>query len=214
MEGLPTERQLLFLHSDTRNPPTRHHTRNKLLDSKVRRHLMVEIGKSRRKPPKTPQFDTFVWSLAENSGTISSASHSEHSTTHDVSHLQVPAKDLVVPETAARYNARYATTAPTLHALSVFEKEWGEDQFSAYGFALIMVAGRNAMGSSKNNQFLYGLQFSSLLLKYWTQLTQQTRSISPSPSDNLPSSITIKRSSSHPTSSSHYTADPPESYGR
>ncbi|KPM45146.1 hypothetical protein AK830_g1318 [Neonectria ditissima] len=71
MESSTKKRRLLFLNTDPRNPTTQRGTRSKSLDSKVRRHLMVDIGMSRRKPSKTPQFDTFVWSLAEASETLS-----------------------------------------------------------------------------------------------------------------------------------------------
>jgi hypothetical protein len=162
MEGVPKKRLLLFLPADTRTTPR--HTRSKSLDSKVRRHLMIDIGKSRRKPSKAPQFVTFVWPLTETSGAPSSTGQGRHSTSRDVDHLLVPAKDLVVPETTVQYTALYAATPPILHALSVFEKEWGEDSFSAYGFTLIMVAGRNAMGSSTDTQVLHRLQLSPLLL--------------------------------------------------
>lgn len=208
MEGPPKKRRLLFLHADTRNPTTQRRTRSKSLDSKVRRHLMVDIGMSRRKPSKIPQFVTFVWPLAETSGALSSNGQFEHSTSRDFHHLQVPAKDLVVPETTAQYTALYTAKSPILHALSVFEKEWGEDWFSAYGFTLIMVAGRNAMGSSKGIQVLHRLQFSPLLR---TQLARLTPFGSPSPSENPPSFITTDESSLHQTSLSHYTADLPES---
>jgi len=29
--------------------------------------------------------------------------------------------------------------------MAVFERQWGEDWFSAYGFTLIMVSGKNAI---------------------------------------------------------------------
>ncbi|KAK2733173.1 hypothetical protein FQN55_003711 [Onygenales sp. PD_40] len=176
MEGPSKKRRLLFLHADTRNlnPTTQRRTRSKSLDSKVRRHLMVDIGKSRRKPSKAPPFGTFVWSLAETSGPLSSTGQGEHSTSRDVDHLQVPAKDLVVPETetAAHYTALYTATPPILHALSVFEKEWGEDWFSAYGFTLIMVAGRNAMGSTgSTNTFWFPFAFrQSAFLHHYQQI--------------------------------------------
>lgn len=164
MERHPKKRRLLFLHADTRNPPTQRRTRSKSLDSKVRRHLMVDIGMSRRKPSKAPQFNTFVWSLSNPSEALSSSCQGEDSASRDFNHLQVPAKDSAALETSAQYTALYPSTLPILHALSVFEKEWGEDSFSAYGLTLIVVAGRNAMGSSKDTQVLHRLQFSSLLL--------------------------------------------------
>ncbi|KAH8595355.1 hypothetical protein B0O99DRAFT_155028 [Bisporella sp. PMI_857] len=172
MEGPAKKRRLLFLHADTRNPTTQRRTRSKSLDSKVRRHLMVDIGMSRRKPSKAPQFVTFVWSLAETSGALSSTGQGEHSTSRDVDHLQVPVKDLVVPETAAQYTALYTAMPPILNALSVFEKEWGEDWFSAYGFTLIMVAGRNAMGSTcSTNTFWFPFAFrKSAFLHHYQQI--------------------------------------------
>ena len=158
MDGPSKKRRLLFLNADTRDFTTKRRTRSRSIDSKVRRHLMVDIGRSRRKPSKPHQFDTFVWSLAETSGALSSTDQGEKSTSRDVDHLQVPAKDLGVPETAAQYTALHTTTPLILHSLSVFEREWGEDSFSAYGFTLIMVAGRNAMGSSKDAHVLHRLQ--------------------------------------------------------
>jgi hypothetical protein len=152
MEGPPKKRRLLFVHADTRNPTTQRRTRSKSVDSKVRRHLMADIGMSRRKPSKASQFDTVVWSLEETSEALAGPGQGEHPTSRDADHLQVPPKDMVIPETATQYAAQFTATPPILHALSVFEKEWGEDSFSAYGFTLIMVAGRNAMGSSKVTQ--------------------------------------------------------------
>lgn len=161
MERPPKKRRLLFLHADTRNPPTQRRTRSKSLDSKVRRHLMVDIGISRKKPSKAPQFNTFEWSLSSPSEALSSSCQDEDSASRDFSHLQVTAKGSAIPETSAQYTASNLSTPPILHALSVFEKEWGEDSFSAYGFTLIMVAGRNATGSSKDTQVLHRLESSS-----------------------------------------------------
>lgn len=107
---------------------------------------------SRRKPSKAPQFNTFVWSLSNPSEALESNCQGDDSASRDFNQLQVPAKDSAIPETSAQYTALYPSTLPILHALSVFEKEWGEDSFSAYGFTLIMVTGKNAMGTSKDNQ--------------------------------------------------------------
>ena len=155
MEMYPKNTRLLFLHGDTRNPTTQRRTRSKSLDSKVRRHLMVDIGMSRRKPSKGPRYVTFVWSLAKTSGQLLSAGQGEHSTSRDVDYSHFPEKDLVVPETAAQYTALDTAMPPILHALSVFEREWGEDWFSAYGFTLIMATGRNATGSSKDTPVIH-----------------------------------------------------------
>lgn len=112
---------------------------------------MADIGKSRRKPSKDLQFVTLIWPLAETSKAQPSTRRGEDSTSRDIDHVQAPTKDLVAPDTAATYTAPYAM-APILHTLSTFEREWGEDCFSAYGFTLIMVAGKNAMGSGEDTQ--------------------------------------------------------------
>ncbi|KFA71534.1 hypothetical protein S40288_06835 [Stachybotrys chartarum IBT 40288] len=169
MEGPLKKRRLLFLNADAGNPGTQRRTRSKSLDSKVRRHLMVDIGMSRRKPSKAPQFVSFVWSVAETSGALSGTGRGEHSTSREVDRLQAPAKDLVVPGTVAQYTTLCTASPPILHALSVFEKEWGEDSFSAYGFALIMVAGRNAMSSSKYTQVFHPPKCSQLSVTYWDE---------------------------------------------
>ncbi|KAM7215031.1 hypothetical protein V8F06_009557 [Rhypophila decipiens] len=178
MESRQEDQRLLFLPLDIRDPTrtTRRRTRSKSLDYKVRHHVMVNIGKSRRKPPKEPQFVTLEWSLAESSGLGAplSVGQGDHSTSHDVDHhhLHVPTNDLVVPETVAKYTTLSARTVPIIHALSIFEKEWGEDWFSAYGFALIMVAGRNALCStSSTNTFWFPFAFrQSAFLDHYQQI--------------------------------------------
>jgi len=161
MEPRQRQRGLLFLRPVTGNPQAtrRHRTRDKPHDSKVRHHLMVDIGRSRRKPPKAPPVGTFVWSLAETVVRLPGPGQdgSELSTSQDADRFGAPAKDMTVevPKPPTQLKAPCLVAPPILHALSVFEKEWGEDQFSAYGFALIMVAGKNAMGSGKNSQTLH-----------------------------------------------------------
>ncbi|KAH7137524.1 hypothetical protein B0J13DRAFT_506182 [Dactylonectria estremocensis] len=158
----PKKRRLLFLDA---NDATQRRTRSKSLDSKVRRHLMVDIGRSRRKPSKVPQFVTLVWPV-EMSMAQSSTREDEDSSSQD-DHSQAPTKDLVAP-----YTAPFTAIPPIIHALSVFEKEWGEDMFSAYGFTLIMVAGKNAMGSTcSTNTFWFPFAFKkSAFLHHYQQL--------------------------------------------
>lgn len=122
---------------------------------------MVDIGKSRRKPSKDRQFVTLVWPLAEFSKTDPSTGTGEDSMSRDDAQSEAPTKDLVAPDAAATYTAPYAMS-PILYTLSTFEREWGEDSFSAYGFTLIMVAGKNAMGSSEVTQVFCRLDYSTL----------------------------------------------------
>ncbi len=147
MEEPTKKRRLLFLHAQDGNSTSRR-IHNKSLDSRVRRHLMVDIGKSRRRSKDLP-FVTIVWPLAEASRTQPSTLRGDDSTTRDVDRLQACTKEMVAPEPATPYTPPYVMQ-PLLYTLSIFEKEWGEDWFSAYGFTLIMVAGKNAMGSGKD----------------------------------------------------------------
>lgn len=166
MEERPKKRRLLFLPASDGNPAS-HRTRSKSLDSRIRRHLMVDIGKSRRKPSKDRQFVTLVWPLAEFSKTEPSIGTGEDSMSRDddQSELEASTKDLVSPDAAATYTAPYTAPyamSPILYTLSTFEREWGEDSFSAYGFTLIMVAGKNAMGSSEVTQAFCRFDYSPL----------------------------------------------------
>lgn len=210
MEEPSKKRRLLFLPASDGKPTSRR-TRSKSLDSRIRRHLMVDIGKSRRKPSKDRQFVTLVWPLAETSRTQPSTGRGEDSTSRDDDNLQVPTKDLVAPDTTATYTAPYAMS-PILYTLSTFEREWGEDSFSAYGFTLIMVAGKNAMGSGELPKSSIG-SIIHPLLNLRAQLARQTPSGSPSPLENPPSFSTTNRFSPHLMFLSRYTVDHPESSG-
>lgn len=154
------KRRLLFLPPNDGNPASRR-SRSKSLDSRVRRHLMVDIGKSRRKPSKDIQFVTLVWPLAENSNTQPSTHGGEDSASRDDDYLQALTTRLVAPGSAVPCTSPYPMP-PILYTLSVFEKEWGEDSFSAYGFTLIMVAGKNAMGSGEDTQIFCRFDYSPL----------------------------------------------------
>ncbi|KAK2602916.1 hypothetical protein N8I77_009413 [Diaporthe amygdali] len=167
MEERSKKRRLLFLHANEGNHTSRR-TRSKSLDTKIRRHLMIDIGKSRRKPSKDLQFGTLVWPLARTPKTQPSISRGQDSTSRDDDYSQAPTKDLVAP---ASYTAPYVMP-PILYTLSAFEKEWGEDWFSAYGFTLIMVAGKNAMSSAcSTNTFWFPFAFKkSAFLQHYRQI--------------------------------------------
>jgi hypothetical protein len=207
MDRTARERRLLFVNADTSSLTTRRRSRSKALDSRIRRHLMADIGISRRKPPKTPQAGTVEWSLQDPPEAADSTGRAvEQPTDRDEHRLHVPVKTIAAPGVL---EPRIAAT-PILDALSVFEREWGEDRFSAYGFTLIMVAGRNATRSGEEPPDHPRGQHLSLTAP-GTKPARQTRSGSPSPSDNLPSSTTTDRSSPRLTSSSPCTAGPSES---
>ena len=155
----PKRKRFLFLHAES---PTQRRTRSQALDSMVRRHLMVDIGRSRRKASKNSPFETLVWH-AETSKPQTNTHRGDHPTSGEMrdSYSHAPMRDLAAPtRTAAPF-----VTPPILQALSIFEEEWGEDWFSAYGFTLIMVAGRNAISSGENPPLVFRELDSHHLLK-------------------------------------------------
>lgn len=149
MEEVPHNKRLLFIHAGVHEAAPRQRTGGKRLDTEVRRHVMLEIGKARRKPPKAPQYDTHVWSLPKISETPTATDRTGSWATQDKDLPHHPENDSLAPEGSSQ-SALTIAAPPSLYALSVFEREWGEDSFSAYGFNLIMVAGYNEIASCKH----------------------------------------------------------------
>uniref|UniRef100_A0A0D2XCB4 Transcription factor domain-containing protein n=1 Tax=Fusarium oxysporum (strain Fo5176) TaxID=660025 RepID=A0A0D2XCB4_FUSOF len=153
MDKPPEEKRLLFINTNENNFPPRRNQHNSI-DSEVRRHVMLDIGKARRKPSKDRQFVTLTWQTQKHTGKQESPKrrHYGHSKT---------------PE-----ECQATISTPTLYALAVFEKEWGEDSFSAYGFTLIMATGKNAMsGTYSANTFWSPFAFrKSAFLKHYQQI--------------------------------------------
>lgn len=127
----PSEtKRLLFINTNEKDfHPDRN--RHKSTDSEVRRHVMRDIGRARRKPSKDLQFVTLTWQTQKH------AYKQESPKSRQCGHQKTPEEYQVIRST------------PTLDTLAVFEREWGEDSFSAYGFTLIMTIGKNAMSGSK-----------------------------------------------------------------
>ncbi|KAF4338538.1 hypothetical protein FBEOM_7577 [Fusarium beomiforme] len=100
----------------------------------VRRHVMLDIGKSRRKPSKDRQYVTLTWQAQRNNHTKRGPRRRNYDKSEALEELKVRSG-----------TGKPCITPPLLYALAIFEKEWGEDSFSAYGFTLIMVTGKNAM---------------------------------------------------------------------
>ncbi|TVY79837.1 hypothetical protein Focb16_v009302 [Fusarium oxysporum f. sp. cubense] len=153
MDKPPEEKRLLFINTNENNFPPRRNQHNSI-DSEVRRHVMLDIGKARRKPSKDRQFVTLTWQTQKHTGKQESPKrrHYGHSKT---------------PE-----ECQATISTPTLYALAVFEREWGEDSFSAYGFTLIMATGKNAIsGTYSANTFWSPFAFrKSAFLKHYQQI--------------------------------------------
>ncbi|KAH7266806.1 uncharacterized protein BKA55DRAFT_589329 [Fusarium redolens] len=153
MEEPPEKKRLLFINTNENNFPY-HRNHGNLISSKVRRHVMLDIGKSRRKPPKDRQYVTLTWQTQKNT------SREESSEIRYYGNKTTPER------------CQVASGTPTLYALAVFEKEWGEDSFSAYGFTLIMATGKNAVsGTYSADTFWSPFAFrKSAFLKHYQEI--------------------------------------------
>ncbi|KAF5564359.1 hypothetical protein FPHYL_4783 [Fusarium phyllophilum] len=153
MEEPQERKSLLFVNANQANFPSRRSNRNSI-DSEVRRHVMRDIGKARRKPSKDPHFVTLTWQTQKHTGKQQNPKRRHYG------HLKTPEE----------YQVTIST--PTLYALAVFEREWGEDSFSAYGFTLIMTTGKNVMsGTYLTNAFWSPFAFrKSAFLKHYQQI--------------------------------------------
>ncbi|CCT65616.1 uncharacterized protein FFB20_07809 [Fusarium fujikuroi] len=150
----PSEtKRLLFINTNENDFHSRR-SRHKSIDSEARRHVMLDIGRARQKPSKDRRFVTLTWQAQKDTGKQESPKRRHHGL------FKTPEKFQVTMST------------PTLYAFAVFEREWGEDSFSAYGFTLIMTTGQNAMsGTYLTNTFWSPFAFrKSAFLKHYQQI--------------------------------------------
>ena len=142
--------RFLFVHAGDTSSTSRP---SKSLDSEICYHIMLKIGKSRRKWLKKLLFVIREWRLTEALVTQPISHNGGYPTNEDNIPMPAPSTDLVLPNTVAlEPTTQYAVMSPVpsiLHALSTFEKEWGEDSYSAYGFTLMMMVGKNASSLGK-----------------------------------------------------------------
>ncbi|KAF4556694.1 Hypothetical protein D9617_1g085730 [Elsinoe fawcettii] len=162
-------REYMFVHMD--NASTRR-GRDKPLDPSVRRHVMTDIGKTRRKKSKTLEYDTLVWQLQTDlppqqggPGAPASAGDVRQSTSA-ASHTLIACRSI--------------DALAVEQALSMFERQWGEDMFSAYGFILFMNVGKNATLSSASctNTFWFPFAFQqSAFLNHYQELLKTPQAL-------------------------------------
>ncbi|KAL5335118.1 hypothetical protein BJX70DRAFT_401903 [Aspergillus crustosus] len=124
------KRPFLFVHS---NGPTHMHERDENVKTDIRRHIMVDIGKARRKPPRNPRIDVRLRPLhrgeVQRVKLRNSAQRGERNASSADEHDQ-------------------AIGSPNLpfweqNPLVVLERHWEMDMFSAYGISLIVSEGKN-----------------------------------------------------------------------
>ncbi|KAI0129903.1 hypothetical protein BJ170DRAFT_618034 [Xylariales sp. AK1849] len=156
-EAPKRQRPFLFVHS---TGPTHVHLRDKTTRTKIHRHVMVEIGKARRKPPRNPQFDAVVH-FPDRTKQIKRTEQRQQQQPQDpvdsdtalVSAMSYPS---LLP--SAYYKTLLSLVPPfgVQHPLLTLESQWEDDMFSAYGMMLLLRAGSNL---ANPNYFTEGFWF-------------------------------------------------------
>ena len=132
------KQRLLFLHSDG---PTHVHGRDKAIEAKIRRHVMVDIGKARRKPPRTPCNDMILYLPA---------STQQHSVDSDGnSPNKVDQNESAGTPGDSRVVAPLLTPFWEQHPLAILEQQCGMDKYSAYGITLMIAEGEKSAATSE-----------------------------------------------------------------
>ncbi|KAL7940932.1 hypothetical protein V8C42DRAFT_202939 [Trichoderma barbatum] len=140
----------------------------------IRQHVMRDIGKARRKPPRNPQVKLDVRSVASaaessSSPTSAAAVAPPAYTNADTGMSQlIPLPQPQPPSQSHRQQARYAREPPQLppltrpfwdqHPLAVMELTWGMDAFAAYGLALA-VSWDKSLSKSCKSRFWFPFAF-------------------------------------------------------
>ncbi|KAJ8128841.1 hypothetical protein O1611_g4790 [Lasiodiplodia mahajangana] len=151
---------LLFVHS---SGPSHVHGRDHETKSKIRQHIMLDIGRERRKAPRNPQLD-LVLQFPDNNN-AEQAAQSETSRHNDDSVDRGHLPSLMRPFWDQ-------------HPLDVIESYWGMDAFSAYGIMLMLKEGRNLVSADRSTEsfiFPFAFQKSFFLRHYGPLITTPDR---------------------------------------
>lgn len=183
MESLG-KRSLLFVHS---SGPTHVNHRDKSIKTKIRRHIMVDIGRARRKPPRNPKIDNILYlpTNLEEERVDSNGNVSDKASRNRL--IAKSMDDWTVAPLALPFWDQ--------HPLATLEKQCGMDMFSAYGITLVLAEGRNPAGTGERISLVHLLLLPS---DFSMQLIPPTIFGSPLPSENLPSSVSFDRFSPAP----------------
>lgn len=132
---------LLFINS---TESARGKPRDSQTKRQIRQHVMRDIGKARRKPPRNPQVKLRVRSAepaAESASSSSSLAAPTNTGATDPSGSQlIP---LLQPQEQQSQDGKEQAPLPPLarpfwdqHPLALMQNSWGMDAFAAYGLAL------------------------------------------------------------------------------
>ncbi|KAI8623506.1 hypothetical protein F5Y19DRAFT_372029 [Xylariaceae sp. FL1651] len=151
---------LLFVHS---SGPTHVDGRDNETKTKIRQHIMLSIGRERRKTLRNPQLDIVL--QLPNNNNAEQAAQSEISQYNDDSVNRRHLPSLVRPFWDQ-------------HPLDVLESHWDMDIFSAYGIMLMLNEGRNLVSTERSTEsfiFPFAFQKSSFLHYYGPLITTPDR---------------------------------------
>ncbi|KIA75682.1 hypothetical protein HK57_00543 [Aspergillus ustus] len=148
-----TTTPFLFVHS---TGPTHVHRRDETVKTEIRRHIMVDIGRARRKTPRNPTVEMVMQQPLSSGAGIRSANMNRRRYREDhrqqQQHQQVISSRIKKMKDDPRASFLTAPEHPfwDQHPLVVLERQWEMDMFSAYGIAFVVSEGRRRMGRSNN----------------------------------------------------------------
>ncbi|KAI0450036.1 hypothetical protein F5B21DRAFT_450166 [Xylaria acuta] len=150
----PKKTPLLFVHT---MGPTHVHDRDHETKTKIRQHIMLDIGRERRKTLRNPQLDIVL--QFPNNNNAEQAAQSEISRHNDDS-------------TERRHLPSVVRPFWDQHPLDVLESHWDMDMFSAYGIMLMLNEGRNLVSTDRSTEsFIFPFAFQkSVFLHHYSQL--------------------------------------------
>ncbi|KAL4951164.1 hypothetical protein BDW69DRAFT_186638 [Aspergillus filifer] len=134
---MASQKPFLFIYH---NGPGVMDDRNKKVKRDVRRHVMLDIGRARRKAYRNPQVDVMIRPLVPNTNHTSDGDSKEHRDSRSMPSLFQTQRKAVPPEWPFWDR----------HPLVVLERQWDMDTFSAYGIAFVIREGRHIV--SKNDK--------------------------------------------------------------
>ncbi|KAJ0425358.1 hypothetical protein BJY00DRAFT_308106 [Aspergillus carlsbadensis] len=135
---------LLFVHS---NGPTHAHQRDEVVKTKIRQHIMADIGRARRKRPRNPKIEVVMQPLSDADVLV------------DCREVAKTRREARANTTCTKCRHEYYPTADAVaspvfpfwsqNPLVILERHWGMDMFSAYGIAFVINEGANRRSRSK-----------------------------------------------------------------
>ncbi|KAK5996239.1 hypothetical protein PT974_04671 [Cladobotryum mycophilum] len=140
---------LLFVNS---TGPAPGHSRNETTKRRIRQHVMRDIGKSRRKPPRNPQIQLSMQSSTSHIKQISIASLFPPTSPPE----EQTSSGIQPPPPLSQSVTDLQLLSPPRpfwdqHPLALMEINWAMDAFAAYGLALAVNWEKSLRGRVVNN---------------------------------------------------------------